>query len=186
MLSSLLAIALSANGQQEPATPGPDDIVVVARRKNECVVQLADKVLNDAEFRQRSKRWAAGEPARVFLRNEASRQCRVKILYQLAKWDVRVVEFVDPGGRPATPEPVASNISPSPLIVEGGTQKAPTERRFPPREDTIEMGSFELRVLAGQAAHLILRGDCAGAMKLVLDAGDLDAAFKVATICRDK
>ena len=184
---SLLMITIAAAAMQTaPDEPGPDDVVVVARRKNECRVTLADKPLNNKDFRARAKLWATGIPARVYLRNEASLQCRLKILRQLTQWNVQMVEFIDPAGRRAQAEP------PAPV----GTALLPTEREVEPArppasplapgEPGIEMSSYQRQLIAGRAAHLIAKRDCAGAMKLVLDAGDLDAAAKVATICQSK
>jgi len=48
------------------------------------------------------------------------------------------------------------------------------------------MSSCRRQLTAGRTAHLIAKRDSAGAMKLVLAAGDPDAAAKVATICQAK
>lgn len=178
----VLMFAFAALFQEAPAEPGPDDVVVTARRNNKCEVRLADKVLSDDEFREKAKTWAAGTPARVFLRNEASVYCRLKIVERLAKWNVRMVEFVDPAGRPAPYERPA-------LLGATVTSSAPDSQPNPaaaPDGSTIEMSNINLRIIAGRAAHMIAKGDCAGAMKLVLDAGDLESAAHVATICRAK
>lgn len=182
----MIALAAAAAGQTAPEEPGPDDVVVVARRKNECVVKLADKVLSNSDFRERAKLWAAGTPARVYLRNEASLQCRLKILRQLTQWNVQTVEFIDPAGRAAKPEPpVPIGTATRPMTTTA--DRAPETQKPPaPTGEGIEMGSFQRRLMEGRAAHMIAAHDCAGAMKLVLDAGDLDAAVKVATICRAK
>lgn len=185
---SLLMIAIAAAlgaPQQAADEPGPDDVVVVARRKNECVVKLAEKTLSTGEFRERAKLWATGTPARVYLRNEASLACRLKILRQLTQWNVQTVEFVDPAGRAAKaepPAPVGAALQP----VVGTSDRAPPRNPAAPADQSIEMSSFERRLIEGRAAHMIARNDCAGALKLVLEAGDLDAAAKVATICRAK
>lgn len=176
----MLALIAGAYFQETPSEPGPDDVVVTARRNNKCELRLADKLLSDSEFRERAKAWAAGTPARVFLRNEASVHCRLKIVEQLAKWNVRMVEFVDPAGRPAPYE------RPAPLSTTAATGSSD---RLPgplvsPDGGSIEMSSIKLRIIAGQAAHMIAKGDCTGAMKLVLEAGDLESASRVATICR--
>lgn len=178
----MFALIAAAFVQEAPPEPGPDDVVVTLRRNNKCEVRLADKILSDGEFRERAKAWAAGTPARVFLRNEASVFCRLKIVEQLAKWNVRIVEFVDPAGRPAPYERPArlgssattgaSDALPGPLVSPDGA--------------SIEMSNLKLRIIAGQAAHMIAKGNCDGAMKLVLEAGDLESAARVATICRAK
>lgn len=182
----MIALAVAAAGQQAPDEPGADDVVVVARRKNECRVTLADKPLSEKAFRDRAKLWATGIPARVYLRNEASLQCRLKILRQLTQWKVQMVEFIDPAGRPARPEPPAPIGTALQPVTGETTDAAPPKPGAAPGEDGIEMGSYQRQLIAGRAAHLIAKRDCAGAMKLVLDAGDLDAAAKVATICRTK
>lgn len=181
-----LALAAAVAAQQAPNEPGPDDVVVVVRRKNQCVVKRADKVLSKQEFHERSKLWAAGGTARVFLHRDASLQCRLKIVHQLAEWDVRNVEFVDPARRPAAPEPLAPFAgAPQPLVRDGAPRPAAND---PGRTETggVEMSAYKRQLNAGLAARLIAKGDCAGAMKLVLESGDLDAAAKVADICRKK
>ncbi|MBX9860485.1 MAG: hypothetical protein K2Y20_12980 [Sphingomonas sp.] len=81
---------------------------------------------------------------------------------------------------------MSANIASSQGIVEDAARGRQIGGPAPAHEDTIEMAPFELRILEGKAAHLILKGDCSGAMKLVLEAGDLDGAAKVAAVCRSK
>lgn len=181
-----LALAAAIAAQQASNEPGPDDVVVVVRRKNQCVVKRADKVLSKEEFHERSKLWAAGGTARVFLHSDASLQCRLKIVHQLAEWDVRNVEFVDPARRPAAPEPLAPLAAPSQPLVRDSIPRPAASESDRTDPGGVEMSPYKRQLNAGLAARLIAKGDCAGAMKLVLEAGDLDAAAKVADICRKK
>ena len=51
----MLALIAGAYFQETPSEPGPDDVVVTARRNNKCELRLADKLLSDSEFRERAK-----------------------------------------------------------------------------------------------------------------------------------
>lgn len=179
MISVALLMVAAAVGQTTAQAPGPDDIVVVARPDKRCEVRLAEKVLGDEDFHARARLWAAGAPARVFLSSGSNLQCRLKIVRKLEDWGVRLVEFIEPDG---PPEEVALP-KPEDAPAQSRVIQSPTDR---PDPDSVEMSALRLRLIAGRAAHMIARGDCAGALKLELEAGDLDSAAKVVQICRSK
>lgn len=185
MITAALLLLAATAVVQDVDQPGPDDIVVVALPNRKCEVRLADKILSDADFHARARRWAAGEPARVFLSKGSNLQCRVKIVRQLEDWGVRLVEFVDPsapdGGAPPS---AAAPALPAPTVSLPRPARSTPEFRQGDTADDVEISPVRLRLLAGKAAHLIARGDCQGALKLMLEAGDLDSAAKVVGICR--
>jgi len=172
------ALALIAVQQPAPAEPAADDIVVTAA-KTGCRVQLAEKILSDAEFRERAKRWAEGAPVRVVARATTSFACMKEIAFKLTDWGVKRIQFVDPSGKDIGldfPQPKGvlldrTTMPTGPIAVQ-------------PFEGALATSDIEHRLHSARAAQLILAGKCAEARRLMLEKGDLEAAAQVAQICR--
>jgi len=170
MLILLLASLLPATGQADAAMP--DDIVVTAERQD-CRVRFADRELTDREFDARAREWAAGKPVRVVARANADLKCLSKIAFKLADRGVRLIQFVDPSGKTADKIPTAG-------LGMGAGAGMGTDNGSP----TLSVKDAERRFFARRATQLILEGKCGEARKLVLEAGDLESAAQVATVCR--
>jgi hypothetical protein len=79
----------------EPPAEQPVEIVVRAGRLH-CRVQIADRVISDAEFSRRAKEWAKGTPVRVVVPSSSDYRCLSKIAFRLGNHGVRMIEFVRP------------------------------------------------------------------------------------------
>jgi hypothetical protein len=71
----------------------------VARRRR-CEIKIAERIVNDGEFRRRAAEWAAGRPVRVVVRPGESYRCMARIMFRLGDHGVRNAEFVDAPSRP--------------------------------------------------------------------------------------
>jgi hypothetical protein len=175
-----IAVALLLTVGQATAPDGSatttEDIVVVARPgKDSCEVRYADKTMTDAELRAHTRAWQQGTPVRVMARSNADLSCLKKIAFKLAAQGVKRMEFVDPRGRPA-PDVIPDASQPARLDdapLNAGTGDA--------KVDAVR--TSEHNFFARRAAKLVLQGDCAGAKKLALEAGDLQIAAQVAQVC---
>jgi biopolymer transport protein ExbD len=76
------------------------DEIVVRAVKGKCRVQLADRLLTDREFDQRTDEWAAGKAVRVVEPRGANYKCLAKIMFRLNDKGVRLVRFVDRADEP--------------------------------------------------------------------------------------
>jgi hypothetical protein len=183
-MPAVVALALLlALGQTKTAPDGSatttEDVVVVARPgKDKCEVRYADKTMTDAELRAHTRMWAQGTPVRVMARSNADLSCLKKIAFKLASQGVKQMEFVDPQGRPAPDFIPDAN---APAHVDDMPHLGRTDDAGSDPVRTSEHNFF-----ARRAARLVLQGDCAGAKKLALEAGDLQVAAQVAQLCANR
>lgn len=93
----MLALALLLATQQ--ATPDAvdpaDEIVVVSTRKRKCRMEIANRIISDAEFKARAAEWAAGKPVRVVVPKGTDYKCMAKIMFELNEHGVYRAQFVD-------------------------------------------------------------------------------------------
>lgn len=87
--------------QAVAAPAGPDEVVVTARRRK-CEIAIADRIVQDREFRARAADWARGTPVRVTMGSAASYRCLAKIVFRLGDYGVTRVVF-DPPSALSTP-----------------------------------------------------------------------------------
>jgi hypothetical protein len=81
-----------------PASPtdGPE-LVVVAQRRNQCDVRLADRTLSESELAGYAKQWAAaGTPLRIVRPRGATYGCVAKIARHLNQYGVQMLQVVEP------------------------------------------------------------------------------------------
>ena len=90
----ILAALLLAHQVPTEPVPDGDDIVVTARR-GRCQMQVADRIMADAEFRRLAPLWAAGRPLRILVPRGSSYRCQARILFRLERFGVHHAIFVD-------------------------------------------------------------------------------------------
>ena len=91
---------------------------------------------------------------------------------KLSDRGVRRIEFVDPSGKSADARPKGALSPDASGVGEGASSPG------------LSVQEAERRYYARKAAQLVLAGKCGEARKLVLEAGNLEAAAQVAEICR--
>lgn len=188
----MIAAALLILVQATPAAvPEPEvaEIVVTARRQT-CVVELADKVVSDAELDRRAAGWAAGTAVRVVASSTADVQCLAKIAFRLGEKGVRAIRFVTPSGKAAPPIKTsfsASNRQPD----AGSVHSADAQPVATPRTDAAEpvaeqlsKGEREQRFFRRRATRLMMEGRCREARQLALEANETDLARDVTRLCK--
>lgn len=175
-------LVLLAAAQVQTDASVPDEIVVVAA-KEKCDVRFADKTMSDAEFDRRAKDWAAGVPVRVRAYSDADLKCLTKIAFKLGDRGVRMIEFVTPNGKPMQPLSNAQYATIRPQVID--------RKRLDPgltvqayRDPTL-LGREHSKI-AARASDMILEGNCNEARKFALEAGDIDVAASVVTICGNR
>jgi hypothetical protein len=90
MFALLLAAALA----QTADASEPDEIVVRGTRKK-CRIEIAHRVVSDADFKARAAEWAAGKPIRVIVPAGTDYKCLARIMFRLNDHGVTRANFVD-------------------------------------------------------------------------------------------
>jgi hypothetical protein len=95
MWTALFLFALAQQAVPADEVDPADEIVVVSSRKRKCRMELANRVLSNAEFKARAAEWAAGKPVRVLVPPRTDYKCLAKIMFKLNEHGVRRANFVD-------------------------------------------------------------------------------------------
>ena len=91
----MLALLIGTLAQAAAAT-APPEIVVTARGRRKCKVELEDRALSNGELAKRARGWAAsGTAVRVIRPRRADYRCLAKVAFSLNEHGVTLIEFVD-------------------------------------------------------------------------------------------